>query len=99
MTDIQSAPLSNIDQLAEKLLELQRRLQQQQPNYEQLLQIIHRELQKDENMVHLLSDEQVGTIVAGLSKKKGIVIAEMAKTASGKVKENKRLAAVTVEDL
>jgi hypothetical protein len=53
------------------------------PGYEQLLLLIHKQLAADENMLHILSDEQVGVIVAGLSKRKNVVIAESSKTKAG----------------
>lgn len=62
--------------IKQKISELQVALQAAAPNYETLLITIHKALQKDEDVVHLLTDEEIGVICAGLSKKKDIVIAE-----------------------
>lgn len=82
--------LDNLGQISQKLSELQLQLQLQAPGYEALLQRIHTDLIKDPDLAHLLTDEQVGVLVAGLTKKKNIVIAEpekmskKTKTADGK---------------
>jgi hypothetical protein len=68
-------PLSNAEQLVGQIDDLQRKLQTQAPGYESLLHTIHVALSKDPDMVHLLSEDQVGVIVAGLSKRKNIIIA------------------------
>jgi hypothetical protein len=89
MTAQQPTPLSNAEQLAGMVSQLQQELQQQLPGYERLLHEIHVRLSKEEDLVHFLTEEQIGIIVAALCKKKNIVIqaAELnkkTKTASGK---------------
>lgn len=69
-------PLSNVDQIKQRISELRQALELRAPQYESLLHLIHQELRKDEEVVHLLSEEEIGTIVEGLSKKKNIVIVE-----------------------
>lgn len=69
--------LTNYDLITNKIHQLQTILQAAAPNYENLLREIHTNLAADADVVHLLSEEQIGVIVAGLSKKKGIVIAEV----------------------
>lgn len=86
----ESVPLDGFQQISHRLEELQSALQTQAPGYEGLLFRIHKDLQADPDLVHLLTDEQVGVLVAGLSKKKNVVIAEpeklksKTKTADGK---------------
>lgn len=70
-----SIPLGNAEQLVNKINELQTSLQENSPGYESLLYTIHTNLAKDPDMVHLLTEEQIGVIVSGLSKKKVITIA------------------------
>lgn len=70
-----SVPLTNLEQTSQKISDLQAMLQQQAPGYENLLQQIHTILAKDPDLSHMLTDEQVGIVVSGLSKKTGIVIA------------------------
>lgn len=79
-------PLSAADQIIGRVLQLQEALQQQSPGYEFLLHEIHTALARDENLIHFLSEEQIGSIVAGLSKKKNIVIAEGQAKSKGKGK-------------
>lgn len=65
----------NVSQdLVDKILDLQYALQKELPTYESLLHTIHRNLANDPDTVHLLTDEQIGIIVAGLSKKTGVAI-------------------------
>jgi hypothetical protein len=70
-----------------KIQELLDSLQKGTPQYEGLLYNIHVNLQKDPDVVHLLSPEEIGVIVAGLSKKTGVFItvtSSKTKTSSGK---------------
>ena len=97
---MQPAPLQGADVIKHKIGLLQEALQKQSPGYEQLLQTIHVALNKDEELVHLLSDEEVGTIVAGLSKKTNIVIAATeSKSGKGKTATGKSLKEVSADDL
>lgn len=98
MTSIVSSEgsLKNADQIAEKIVALQAALQQSLPGYESLLFTIHQEIKKDPDIAHILSEEQVGIIVAGLSKKKGIIISEeKARSPAAKASLKK----TTVDDL
>lgn len=80
--------------LQSKITSLQEMLQQQSPGYENILRVIHENLNQDDSTVHLLTEEQIGVIVAGLSKKKGIVIAEVeSKQRKAKLKD------ITIDEL
>jgi hypothetical protein len=87
-------PISNGDQIKQKILDLQSALQNQLPSYESLLHTIHRNLATDPDTVHLLTDEEIGIICAGLSKRTGVVIMKeiVEKTKKSRTK-------VTLEDL
>jgi hypothetical protein len=87
-------PLSNADQIIGMITNLQQQLQTSAPGYESLLHKIHRALATDEDLVHLLTEEQVGTIVAGLQKRKNIVINTEKAKSGGKGGPR-----VTVDDL
>ena len=72
-------PLPAIEVISEKIATLKQQLETAAPGYESLLHQIHTVLIKDESLSHLLSEEQIGVIVSGLSKKKNIIIAEVEK--------------------
>lgn len=91
---ITSVPLPQAEQISAKISLLQQQLQQQSPGYESLLHELHVALHADEEMVHLLTEEQVGIICAGLAKKKGIVIAAVEK--KGSTSSGKKLKEVTL---
>lgn len=92
-------PLTNAEQIINKIVELQQRLQAAAPGYESLLQTIHVALSKDEEVVHLLSEEHIGIIVAGLAKKKGQVIIDGARKGQGKTTTGKKLKDISLDDL
>ena len=96
VTPVAPAQLTAADQVLSRIEELRFSLQTQAPGYERLLQTIHSALAKDEEVVHLLTEEQIGIICAGLAKKKNIVLA--AATTKSK-SESKRLSAVSVDEL
>ncbi len=95
-----TSPLSSAEQIFSKILELQQKLQAAAPNYEHLLHTIHMMLQKDPDLTHLLSEEQIGVVVAGLCKRKNIVIAEPQKLSrKTTTSTGKKLADVELGDL
>lgn len=94
-----STPLTNAQQIVDKINNLQACLQQNLPNYESLLHTIHVALSKDEECMILLTPEQVGVICAGLSKKKNIVIATSTSKTGNKTVSGKKLGEVTLDDL
>lgn len=69
------AVLTNGDKVAQMIADLQEKLTTVQPGWESLLQMIHSTLQRDPDVVHLLTEEQVGIVVSGLQKKTGLVLA------------------------
>lgn len=97
MTDIHSSstPLPAVAHIKQKIIELQEQLQTQQPGYESLLFTIHKQLAGDEETVHLLSEEEIGVIFAGLSKKKNIIVAEIKSKAAKKTS----LRSTTADDI
>lgn len=91
LNELEITPLAEIDQVKQKLAELKTALQDQLPDFENLLRTIHVALHAGgDELVALLSDEEVGVLVAGLSKRKNIEISPIVekktknKTASGK---------------
>lgn len=91
-----SAPLPDSEVLIAKIEELKEKLQTAAPGYESLLHSIHRLLAADEQLTHMLKPEQIGIIVAGLSKRKNIVIAEATAKSSAKTGKLKN---ISLEDL
>lgn len=69
-----TGPLTSNQQIHDKIVELQEAIEQKVPSYKSILQTIHAQLKADPDLTHLLSDEEVGVIIAGLSQHKGIVI-------------------------
>jgi hypothetical protein len=86
--------LSNSDQIKSRIADLQIALQERLPGYESLLHTIHRNLATDPETVHLLSDEEIGVICAGLSKRTGTFI-----SAIEAKKTSKNLKGIKVDDL
>lgn len=93
---IQPTAFTAFDLISQRISDLQSALSSASPGYENHLIIIHKALQKDEECVHLLTEEQIGVIVAGLSKKKNIVINE---AIVKKTRSSKSASKLTVEDL
>lgn len=88
-------PLDNSQQIKHRIAQLQECLEVNAPTYQSLLHTIHQNLMKDPDVVHLLSEEEIGVIVSGLSKHKNIVIA----TTVSKSKTSKALKNVGLDDL
>jgi hypothetical protein len=86
--------LSNSDQIKARIADLQEMLQKQLPGYESLLHTIHRNLSMDPETTQLLSDEEIGVIVAGLSKRTGIFITKVETE-----KKLKKGGKITLDDL
>jgi hypothetical protein len=93
---INTTPLTPAEQIVARINELQAALAANAPNYQGLLHTIHQALIKDQEAVHLLTEEQIGVICAGLTKNKNVVIA----TAVAKSKTpSKKLAGIGLDDL
>lgn len=81
-----------------RIAELKHSLQQQIPGYEKLLHTIHRALQSDPETVTLLTEEQIGVICAGLSKRTDVKIATGAGT-KGRLPSGKKLKDIDLDDI
>lgn len=94
-------PLSSLQQLQEKIERMQSLMIEGNPGFETLLREIHITLHKNEDLVHMLKEEEIGKIVSGLAKKERVVIAEaMTKTKQGKTsKGNVPLSQLTMDDI
>lgn len=89
--------LSNLEQVQNKIEQLKQMLAANAPGYESMLHTIHVALHQDESLSHLLKEEEIGVIIAGLSKKKNIVIATS--TAKSKTIKGKSLKDITLDDI
>lgn len=77
-------PLTQLQQLQDKIDRMQSLMIANNPGFETLLREIHITLHKNEDLVHMLGEEEIGKIVSGLAKKERVVIAEaMSKTKQG----------------
>lgn len=73
------------EQLKEKVLDLQTKLLEANPTMPILLREIHQHLKQDEELVTLLSEEEIGIIVNGLKKKTAtVILSTVAKKGTGK---------------
>lgn len=82
------------EQILEKIATLQQQLEQKLPGYKDVLQQIHSALRQNEDLVHVLKPEDIGVILAGLSKHKNIVIAATLSKAKGPGKKQ-----ISLEDI
>lgn len=94
-------PLTQAQQLQEKIARMQSLMLADNPGFETILREIHITLHKNEDLVHLLSEEDIGKIVSGLAKKERIVIAEaMSKDKKGNTSKGKvPLSQLTMDDI
>ena len=70
--------------VASNFLDLQSKLEANNPDIRMNLIVIHRELAKDPAIVTILTYEQIGVIFAGYSKQTGIEVVKAAGTGRGK---------------
>ena len=85
-------------ELREKILNLDKALLTNHPAMDSLLQTIHRNLQKDAELLHLLKPEERATIFQGLQKKTQTkIVTDTVKSASSG--KNKSLKNIGLEDL
>jgi hypothetical protein len=83
------------EQLREKVASLQTALLKANPRMPVLLREIHTQLKSDEELVTILSDEEVGIIVTGLQRQtNAVILATVAKKGTGKA-----LKKTTVDDI
>lgn len=83
------------DQVKEKIAHLEELLTSQVPTYTTALRDIHAQLKKDEEIVTLLTEEEIAIIVTGLKKQTNTVINAAAKKAAA----GKSLKSMTLADL
>ncbi|CAN5950703.1 unnamed protein product [Sphagnum jensenii] len=91
---VATTEMTIVAQISDKILALQTALSKQLPSYEGLLHVIHRTLAQQPETVHFLTDEEIGIICAGLSKKTGVVL-----SAKDKKITAKSLKGITADDL
>ena len=87
--------MTPLEQIQEKIITLGDMLKQQLPAFPTVLRDIHSHLKKDEEIVTLLSEEEIAIIVSGLSRQTKVTIT----TAAKKAASNKTLKNVTLADL
>jgi len=93
--ELQPAQLQAAQRLIDMVSTLQQRLQLTTPGYESILHQIHQTLAVDEALTHMLTEEQVGVIVSGLTRHKQVLLVEETTKKAGK----KALSKTTAEDL
>jgi len=83
------------EQLKEAIADLSNKLLTSHPHMPVLLRTIHQQLKADPELVTLISEEEIGTIVTGLKRQTAIEIVTASKTPAGKKAVNK----ITLADL
>lgn len=81
------------EQIKEKILHLEQQLNSNAPDFPNLLRTIHTQLQKDEELVTLLTEGEIAIITDGLSKKTKIDIVTTS------AKQTKSMSRITLDDL
>lgn len=94
--DIQTIDYDPAADLVARIADLQKAMEEKLPGFKDQLRTIHKMLKDHDvaDLKHMLTDEQVGVIVRGLSQHTGVVIAESKVAKGGK---GKRL--TSIEDL
>lgn len=91
-------PITSAQQIKLRIAELSVSLANQLPNFHQLLQIIHKDLQEHPGTVTLLSPEEFATITKSLEKQTQTeIVSSSSKTGKGVTKA--RAAKMSLEDL
>ena len=67
--------VSPLQDLKTKIADLKLAIDKNVPGLSNILAIIHMNLLKQEDLVYMLSEEEIAVIVTGLSKQTGIVLA------------------------
>lgn len=96
-TQTASAAPSSQEIVFSRMETLQEELEKGVPSYKDSLRTIHSMLRADPDLVHVLSEEQIGVVIAGLSKHKGVVITEIGKKGSGS--GGKKSATISLDDI
>jgi len=87
--------MTPLEQIQEKIITLGTMLEQELPGFPTSLRDIHKQLKADEEIVTLLSEEEIEVIVSGLSKQTKVHITESAT----KAVRGKSLKSITLADL
>lgn len=78
-----------------RIEKLEQALNAEIPEYASILHTIHRALSKDDEMVHLLSDEQIGILIRAMKERKNVVLVEEKRAKTAK----KPLSKTTLDDI
>lgn len=78
-----------------RILKLSQALEAEIPDYAHILHTIHKALSKDDELTHLLTDEEVGVLIKAMKLRKSVVLVEEKKSKSAK----KALNQTTLDDI
>lgn len=78
-----------------RIEKLEQALEAEIPEYASILHQIHKALSKDDELTHLLSDEQIGILIRSMKERKNVVLVEEKKAKSAK----KPLSKTTLDDI
>lgn len=78
-----------------RIEKLEQALEAEIPEYASILHTIHRALSKDDELTHLLSDEQIGVLIRAMKERKNVVLVEEKKSKQAK----KPLSKTTLDDI
>jgi len=91
-----SAPMTEEEQIKAKISQLQKLIETDNPGMKAWLIQIHKGLKAQEGIVQLLSEEEIGTLVAGYSRVAQVSLTATVKSGS---KNAKALAKISSDDL
>lgn len=81
--------------IKDRIVKLQDALEKEIPDYAHILHTIHKALAKDDELTHLLSDDEVGVLIQAMKLRKNVVLVEEKKAKSAK----KSLKDTTLSDI
>ena len=88
ISEVALDPMCPATPIRNRIKLLRHQLDSNIPGFDKILREIHAAISKDPDTVHLLSEEEIGTIVSGLCKRKDIILVDAtAKKSKGKAKE------------
>lgn len=70
--------------IKDRIVKLQAALEKEIPDYAHILHTIHKSLSKDDELTHLLSEEEVGILIRAMKERKNVVLVEEKKAKSAK---------------
>lgn len=88
-------PTTEVEIIKTRIVRLSDALEKEIPEYASILHTIHKALSKDDELTHLLSDEEIGVLIKAMKHRKNVVLVEEKSKKSAK----KALKDTTLDDI